>query len=165
MKMKAVLFYEPGIVKYKEIEIPQISSDEVLVKVETALTCGTDIKTYNRGHPVLIKTVPSGFGHEFSGTIEEIGGNVSGFYKGQRVVATNSAPCEQCYYCKIEKFNLCENLDLLNGAYADYIRIPKQIVKHNLLPIEDHLSFEEAAFTEPLANVVHGVEKSDIKEG
>lgn len=165
MKMKAVLFYEPGLVKYKEVEIPETNFGEVLVKVETALTCGTDIKTYTRGHPVLIKEVPSGFGHEFAGTIEKIGDGVENFYVGQKVVAANSAPCENCYYCRTGKLNLCEDLNLLNGAYAEYIKIPAQIVKHNLLKIPDNLSFEEAAFTEPLANVVHGIAKTEIEPG
>ncbi|MCK7484551.1 MAG: zinc-binding dehydrogenase [Bacillus subtilis] len=109
--------------------------------------------------------MPSGFGHEFAGVIAKVGSEVDNFYVGQRVVAANSAPCDDCYYCKIQKFNLCENLELLNGAYADYIKIPARIVKHNLLTIPHNISFEEAAFTEPLANVVHGAERSEIQEG
>lgn len=165
MKMNAMLFYKPGVVEYKQVKIPEIKPDEVLVRVKKALTCGTDIKTFKRGHPVLIKTVPSGFGHEFSGIIEKIGSNVTNFQEGQRVVAANSAPCGECFYCLKENYNLCENLNLLNGAFAEYITIPSQIVKHNLLTIPDHVSFEQAAFTEPLANVVHGVERSEIKPG
>lgn len=163
--MKALLFYKPGMVKFEEIDVPKIDSGEVLVKVDTTLICGTDIKAYKRGHPVLIKKSPSGFGHEFSGTIVEIGDKVAGFKIGQRVVAANSAPCQECYYCRKEEFNLCENLDLLNGAYAEYIKVPQRIVKQNLLKIPDNIGFEEAAFTEPLANVVHGVERSDIMAG
>lgn len=165
MKMNAVLYYAPNKVEYKEVDMPQIANDEVLVKVNTALTCGTDIKTYKRGHPVLIKQVPSGFGHEFAGTIEKVGDSVQGFTKGDRVVAANSAPCQDCYYCSLEEYNLCENIEFLNGAYAQYIKIPAKIVKQNLLKIEDHVSFEEAAFSEPLANVVHGIERTGIKPG
>jgi len=165
MKMKALLFYKPGVVKYEEVEVPELKPGEVLVKVDTALTCGTDIKTFKRGHPVLIKTLPSGFGHEFAGTVAKTGSNVENFKVGQRVVAANSAPCRQCYYCRIEKFNLCENLDFLNGAYAEYITVTAPIVKQNLLLIPDHVSFEQAAFTEPLANVVHGIEETHILPG
>lgn len=165
MNMNAVLFYEPGVVKYQETEVPEIGAEEVLIKIGTALTCGTDIKTYRRGHPVLIKTVPSGFGHEFAGTVFKVGENVNNFKTGQRVVAANSAPCQECYYCRIQEYNLCENLNLLNGAFADYIKIPEAIVKQNLLEIPEHLTFEEAAFTEPLANVVLGVEELNIKQG
>jgi len=164
-KMKALRYYKPGVVKFEEVKIPEPDDDEVLVKVDTALTCGTDIKTYKRGHPVLIKNVPSGFGHEFAGIIAKKGKNVTGFNLGDRVVGANSAPCQECYYCKIKKYNLCENLDLLNGAYAEYIKIPGRIVRQNLLKIPDHVSFENAAFTEPLANVVHGVDRTNIEPG
>jgi len=163
--MKAVLFYKPGLIKYEETNIPEIKAGEVLIKIETALTCGTDVKTYKRGHPLLIKTVPSGFGHEFAGIVFQAGKDVKDFKVGDRVVAANSAPCQNCYYCKIGEHNLCENLDLLNGAFADYIKIPELITRQNLLHIPEHLSFEEAAFTEPLANVVLGIEKTDIKPG
>jgi len=165
MNMNAVMFYEPGVVKYQEVDMPEISANEVLIKIGTALTCGTDVKTYRRGHPVLIKKVPSGFGHEFAGTVYKVGSRVEGFKEGQRVVAANSAPCQKCYYCRIQEYNLCENLNLLNGAFADYIKIPEQIVRQNLLQIPDHLSFDEAAFTEPLANVVLGAEELNIKQG
>ncbi|MEW5820103.1 MAG: zinc-binding dehydrogenase [Cyanobacteriota bacterium] len=164
-KMKAVLFYEPGSIKYTEIEVPCVRPREVLVKVNTALTCGTDVKTYRRGHPVLIKKVPSGFGHEFSGIIEEVGTEVDNFKVGQRVVAANSAPCNNCYFCRISRPNLCENLDLLNGAYAEYIVVPKHIVEQNMIVLPDNVSFEEAAFTEPLSVVLHGIERSDIDIG
>ena len=165
MMMKAVLFYAPGNIKYTEVEVPEITPTEVMMKIDTALTCGTDVKTFRRGHPVLIKKVPSGFGHEFSGTIEAIGSEVNNFEIGQRVVAVNSAPCNNCYYCRINRQNLCDNLELLNGAYAQYIVIPKNIVAQNMIVIPDNISFEEAAFVEPLAVVLHGIEMSDIEIG
>ncbi len=133
MKMKSVQFWGPGEIRLEEVSIKPLEEGEVLVKVESALTCGTDVKTFRRGHPVLIKQIPSGFGHEFSGTIEKIGEGVEGFEVGERVVAANSAPCGECFFCKREEYNLCENLDLLNGAYAQYITIPARIVKKNLL--------------------------------
>lgn len=165
MKMKAIQFYEPLNIKYEEVEIKEPKDGEVQVKIMAALTCGTDVKTYRRGHPVLIKKIPSGFGHEFSGVITKIGKNVVGFNVGDRVVAANSAPCGECFFCKRGEYNLCEKLEFLNGAYAEYINIPQAIVKRNLLHLPDDLSFERAAFAEPLANVVHGVEKTGIKSG
>ncbi|MGD9580476.1 MAG: zinc-binding dehydrogenase [Vampirovibrionia bacterium] len=165
MKMKAVMFHNPGDIRYSEVEVPNIRPLEVLVKVDTALTCGTDVKTYRRGHPVLIKEVPSGFGHEFSGTVVEVGSEVDKVQVGQRVVAANSAPCNKCFYCRICKPNLCENLDLLNGAYAEYIVVPRHIVESNLIVLPDNVSFEDAAFTEPLAVVLHGIERSDVDVG
>ncbi|MGN1154280.1 MAG: zinc-binding dehydrogenase [Candidatus Gastranaerophilaceae bacterium] len=163
--MKAVLFYGPQDIRYEDVKIKPLAKGEILVKVKSALTCGTDVKTFRRGHPVLIKQVPSGFGHEFSGVIEKIGEGVENLKVGDRVVAANSAPCGECFYCRHKEYNLCENLDLLNGAYAEYIVVPERIVKKNTLIIPDDLSFDKAAFCEPLANVVHGVERTEIKPG
>ena len=163
--MKAVLYYGPQNIKYEDTMIKPLSAGEVLVKVESALTCGTDVKTFRRGHPVLIKNIPSGFGHEFAGIIHKVGKDVTNVKVGDRVVCANSAPCGECFYCRREEYNLCENLDLLNGAYAEYIVVPERIVKKNTLILPDNLSFDKAAFCEPLANVVHGVERTGIKEG
>ncbi len=163
--MKAVLFYGPQDIRYEDVKIKPLAKGEILVKVKSALTCGTDVKTYRRGHPVLIKKVPSGFGHEFSGVVEKIGEGVDNVKVGDRVVCANSAPCGHCFYCRHEEYNLCENLDLLNGAYAEYIVVPERIVKKNTLILPEDLSFDKAAFCEPLANVVHGVERTGIKPG
>ena len=163
MKMKAIQYWGIEDIRYEDVEIKEPKAGEVLVKVEAALTCGTDLKTLRRGHPVLIKSIPSGFGHEFAGIIEKVGANVTEFKVGDRVVAANSAPCGKCFYCQKEQFNLCENLEFLNGAYAQYITVPKQIVEKNMVKLPDDLPFELAAFAEPLANVVHGVERTDIK--
>lgn len=163
--MKSIQYWGPGDIRLEEVNIKPLEDGEVLVKVESALTCGTDVKTYRRGHPVLIKQIPSGFGHEFAGVIEKLGKNVGEFEVGDRVVAANSAPCGECFYCKKEEYNLCENLHLLNGAYAQYITVPERIVKKNMLKLPEGLSFDKAAFCEPLANVVHGVERSEIKAG
>lgn len=163
--MKAIQYYGPQNIKYEEVMVKPPEEGEVVVKVMSALTCGTDVKTFRRGHPVLIKNIPSGFGHEFAGIVEKIGKNVDNVKVGDRVVAANSAPCGECFFCKREEYNLCEHLDLLNGAYAEYITVPARIVKKNMLILPDNLSFDKAAFCEPLANVVHGVERTDIRPG
>ena len=163
--MKAVLFYGPQDIRYENTMIKPLQKGEILVKIGAALTCGTDVKTFRRGHPVLIKNIPSGFGHEFAGTVEKISEGVTNVKVGDRVVCANSAPCGECFYCKRGEYNLCENLDLLNGAYAEYIVVPERIVKKNTIILPDSLPFHKAAFAEPLANVVHGVERTDIKQG
>ena len=163
--MKAIQYYGPQNIKLEEVMVKPPQEGEVVVKVISALTCGTDVKTFRRGHPVLIKSVPSGFGHEFAGIVEKVGKGVEKFKPGDRVVAANSAPCGHCFFCKREEYNLCENLDLLNGAYAQYITVPARIVEKNMLILPDDLSFDKAAFCEPLANVVHGVERTGIKKG
>lgn len=163
--MKAILFYGPQDIRYENTMIKPLSDGEILVKVKSALTCGTDVKTFRRGHPVLIKNIPSGFGHEFSGIVEKVSDSVTNVKVGDRVVCANSAPCGECFHCRKNEYNLCDNLDLLNGAYAEYIVVPERIVKKNTLILPDNLSFDKAAFTEPLANVVHGVERTGIKPG
>ena len=163
--MKSIQYYGPQNISYEDVMVKPPEEGEVVVKVMSALTCGTDVKTFRRGHPVLIKSIPSGFGHEFSGIVEKVGRNVENVKVGDRVVAANSAPCGECFYCKKEEYNLCENLDLLNGAYAQYITVPARIVEKNMLILPDDLSFDKAAFCEPLANVVHGVERTGIKKG
>lgn len=163
--MKAVRFYAPMDIRYEDVDIKPPKAGEVVIKIKAALTCGTDVKTFRRGHPVLIKKVPSGFGHEFAGIVHQVGKGVKNVKVGDRVVAANSAPCGKCFFCKHEEYNLCENLDLLNGAYAEYITVPERIVSKNLLKLPDLLDFKKAAFCEPLANVVHGVARTEIKPG
>jgi len=163
--MNAALFYGPGDVRFERIPIPTPGPGEVLLKIEAALTCGTDIKTYQRGHPTLIKKTPSTFGHELSGTIVEVGAGVTRFRPGMRVVPANSAPCFTCFYCASGQPHLCEDLLMVNGAYAEYMAIPARIVEHNLLELPPDLSFQEAALCEPLACAVHGADRSGIKLG
>ncbi len=166
-KMKAAIYYDIGDIRYEETNVPEIGPGELLVKVGTALTCGTDVKTYKRGHPILLQNIPTLFGHEYAGTIDEVGLGVEGFEPGMRIVATNSAPCGTCFFCKKNRTNLCAQLktSLVNGAYAEYIKVPAPVVEWNTHQIPDSLSFRDAALTEPLACVVHGIEESNIELG
>jgi L-iditol 2-dehydrogenase len=103
---------------------------------------------------------PALFGHELAGTVVQAGEGVTDFASGARVVALNSAPCGQCYFCVHGQENLCDDLLFNNGAYAEFIRIPARIVAKNTLHIPDHVPLEHAALTEPLACAVHGFEDS-----
>ncbi|NWF95067.1 MAG: zinc-binding dehydrogenase [Candidatus Thorarchaeota archaeon] len=165
--MMAAMYYGIGDVRYEETDVPTIGDGEILVRVGTALTCGTDVKTYKRGHPLLIRQTPALFGHEYAGTVEETRGDTKGLEPGMRVVATNSAPCGTCFFCKRNRPNLCQQLKetLVNGAFAEFIRVPAPVVKWNTHRIPDSLSFRDAALTEPLACVVHGVEEAGIQLG
>jgi len=159
------MFYKPGDVRMEDVPAPEPGPGEVLVHIGAALTCGTDVKTYKRGHPTLIKETPSPFGHEFGGTIEEVGKGVEGWRPGMRVVAANSAPCNRCYYCKVGDQSMCEELEFLNGAFAEYIVIPRRIVEQNLYEIPSGVAFSRAALLEPLACAVHGVVRTPISVG
>jgi len=163
-KMKAQLFYGPGDVRFEETDIPSVGPGEAIVKIKSALTCGSDLKTYKRGHPTMIVR-GSVFGHEWAGDIAELGEGVKDFAIGDRVVAANSVPCFRCYYCKLQRYSMCENILYNNGAYAEYIKIPANILSINTLKIPEHLEYKQAALTEPLACAVHGIDESNITEG
>lgn len=164
-KMNAAMFYAPKDVRFERIDIPEVGEGELLVKVGAALTCGTDIKTYERGHPTIIKKTPSTFGHEFSGTVVEVGKGAGNFKEGDRICACNAVPCGTCYYCRKGHGNLCEDLLILNGAYAEYITIPARMVQKNVYKLPDHITFQEAAITEPLGTAVHAIRRSRIQPG
>jgi L-iditol 2-dehydrogenase len=155
--VRALVFYGPGDVRLEEVPRPEPGPGDVLVQVEAALTDGTDLKAFRRGHPVLLGPPPSPFGHEFAGV------DVA---TGRRVVAPNSAPCGECAPCRRGEETLCENiLPLLNGAYAEFIVVPERIASRNLLPVPDGLPAEVAAMVEPLACCLHGIERAAIEAG
>lgn len=162
-KMKSALFYGARDIRLESIPVPRPESGEVLVRIHTALTCATDLKTYIRGGHKMIPSLPSPFGHEFSGTIEEVGRAVTGLEPGMRVAVANSAPCNECYFCRLGRHNLCEKLRFLNGAYSEFIVVPEPIVRQNLYLIPDGVPFERMALLEPLACVVHGVQRTGIR--
>ena len=163
--MRAVMFYAPGDLRLVEAPIPSVGRGELVVRIKTALTCGTDFKAYRQGHPVLLARTPSPFGHEMAGIISEIGDGVTALREGQRVVVLNSTPCDRCFFCEQGTPELCENLELLNGAYAEYIRVPPQITRHNVHPLPEHLGFAEAALAEPFACALHAVDKMRLEPG
>jgi L-iditol 2-dehydrogenase len=163
--MTAAVLYGKEDVKIEKVPIPRVGEGEVLIKVEVALTCGTDLKVYQRGYHARMIVPPALFGHELAGVIEEVGPNVRGFKKGMRVVALNSAPCQMCFYCSKHQENLCEDLLFNNGAYAEYIRIPRRIVESNMLAIPNSVSFEEAAMAEPVACVLRGLHETNVEIG
>src|SRR5918996_3354319 len=131
-KMRVARWYAPERIQLDEVAVPQPGPGEVLVRIGAALTCGTDFKTFKRGHPRLIKEVPGPFGHEMAGTVAVLGAGVENFQIGDRVVVGNSAPCGRCFYCQRRSFALCEDLQFLNGAYADYLLVPRRIAELNL---------------------------------
>lgn len=155
--MTAAVLYGKEDVKIEQVPIPQVEDGEVLIKVEAALTCGTDLKVFARGYHARMIVPPALFGHELAGVIAEVGPGVRLFSKGERVVALNSAPCGVCFFCARHQENLCQDLLFNNGAYAEYIRVPRRIVEKNLISIPPSVSFEDAAMTEPLACVVRGL--------
>jgi L-iditol 2-dehydrogenase len=163
--MTAAVLYGREDVRIERVPLPAVGAGEVRVRIGAALTCGTDVKVFRRGYHARMIRPPAVFGHEFAGTIDAIGAGVTGWQIGQRVVAANSAPCGDCYYCRRAAPELCEDLLFLNGAYAEAVTVPDRIVAKNLYRIPDSLSFAEAALTEPLACVVRGMAAVPVRPG
>src|SRR5664279_65253 len=164
-EMNAAVLYGQHDIRIERIPIPQADAGEIVVRVRAALTCGTDLKVYRRGYHAKMIVPPALFGHELAGIVHEVGEGVTQFKVGERVVALNSAPCGECFWCKREQENLCEDLLFNNGAYAEFIRIPSRIVEKNTLSVPDDMLLEHAALTEPLACVLKGLEETRCKEG
>ena len=163
--MRAAILHGAEQVSIEETPIPLIGPGDVLVRVEAATTCGTDLKVFLRGgHPRMIQP-PSVFGHEFSGEVAAVGASVSGFEVGMRVVANNSAPCHQCVECRRNLPNLCDELLFINGAYAEYMRVPERVARANLLLRPDAVPAAIACMTEPLACVLNGLDAARFGPG
>lgn len=163
--MLAALLYGKENLRLEEVADPTPATGEVVIQVGAATTCGTDLKVWRRGGHAKMLRPPTLFGHESSGRIVAVGEGVTGWQVGDRVVANNSAPCGHCFFCQRLEYSLCPNLTWNNGTFAEYLKIPSAIVQQNLLQIPNELPYELAAMTEPLACVLHGVARSNIKAG
>jgi len=163
--MQAAVLHGREDVRIEHVPVPRAATGELIVQVGAALTCGTDLKVFRRGYHARMIVPPALFGHEMAGTVVEAGEGVTTFAPGDRVVALNSAPCGECYFCQRGQENLCDDLLFNNGAYAEYIRIPERIVAKNTLRIPAGVPLEHAALTEPLACAVHGFEDSNPRQG
>ncbi len=163
--MKAALLYGVKDLQIQHVDIPKVGLGEILVRVKAATTCGTDLKIYQRGYVSGVIKLPTVFGHEWAGDIMEVGEGTTWLKKGMRIRAGNSSPCLRCYMCQRGKYNLCEDMMWLWGAYAEYIKVPSRIVTLNTQEIPAHLTYEEAAVTEPLACVLHGIDEAEMRLG
>ena len=165
--MKAAILHGREKIRIEDVTPPPLKPGEIRVRIEAALTCGTDLKVFKRGYHARMIVPPAVFGHELAGVIWELGSGVSapGWKTGDRVVAANSAPCDECFFCKNHQENLCEDLLFLNGAYAESIVIPARLVQKNLLRLKPETDFPDAALTEPLACVVQGIADARLHAG
>jgi L-iditol 2-dehydrogenase len=163
--MMAAVLYGKEHLQVEPVAVPKIQAGDILVRVKVALTCGTDVKVFRRGYHARMIVPPAVFGHELAGDVVVAGESVSRFNLGDRVVAANSAPCDECFFCRRGLQNLCEDLLFNNGAYAEYIRIPARIVERNTYHIPRHVGYQDAALVEPLACVIRGFEETAPKEG
>lgn len=142
-------------VELRREDVPKPRDGAIVVRVRAALTDGTDLKAYRRGHPKM--PFPSRFGHEFSGDVAAVGVGVEAFAVGDAVMSTHTAPCGRCFWCARGEEELCDTLAqaMILGAYADYVEIPARILARNAYAKPASLSYAEGAFLEPLSCVVH----------
>ena len=170
MPVKAAILHGKELIRVEDVTPPQLNPGEVRVRIEAALTCGTDLKVFKRGYHAKMIVPPAVFGHELAGVISEVGsrrpedGNQN-WQIGDRVVPANSAPCDNCFHCGVGQENICDDLQFLNGAYAESIVVPARIVRKNLLRLKPETDFADAALTEPLACVVQGVDDTKLRAG
>ena len=161
--MLAALLYGQEDLRLEQVPDPTPQAGEVVIQVEAATTCGTDLKVWRRGGHAKMLTPPTLFGHEGAGRIVAVGAGVTDWRVGDRIVANNSAPCMKCFFCQRQEYSLCPHLTWNNGTFAEYLKIPAPIVRHNLLQVPDHLPLVLAAMTEPLACVLHGINRASVK--
>lgn len=165
MRVRAAILHGKERIQIEEIASPALKPGEVRIRIETALTCGTDLKVFKRGYHARMIVPPAVFGHELAGIISELRTPNSELRIGDRVAVANSAPCGECYHCRAGQENLCEDLLFLNGAYAESIAVPARLVQKNLLRLKPETDFRDAALVEPLACVVQGVEDMNLRAG
>src|SRR5258707_14653329 len=148
--MRAQVFHGPGDLRFEEIPVPEPEPGGLVVRVQAALTCGTDVKSLRRGHTVIIPHGPTVFGHELAGVVTAVGRGVAGIREGDRVVAANSAPCGHCRLCGAGRPNLCEDLLFVNGAYGEHNALPPRLVARNTVPIAAGVAAAGRALAQPL---------------
>ena len=130
-KSRAVWLVGPAKLELRELPAPRPGPGEILLRVEAATTCGTDLKVFRRGgHPRML-SVPGPFGHEMTGRVLARGADVTAFADGDALVVANSASCGHCDACRAGRENLCPNLVYLNGAFADLLLVPQAFVERS----------------------------------
>lgn len=162
---RVAVLVEPRTIELREETVAPCPPGGLIVRVRAALTDGTDLKAYRRGHPKM--PMPTRFGHEFSGDVVSVGEGTAAFAAGDAIACTHSAPCGACYWCSIGEEELCETVipTMILGAYADYVAVPARVVARNAFPKPAGASYAEAAFLEPLACVMHSVRLLAAREG
>ena len=168
MTMKAACLYGKKDIRIKEVPVPEIGDNEVLLKVKSAFLCGTDLRMYKNGYPGVFEASPLIPGHELSGIIEKTGKEVRGYTEGMAVAVAPNMGCGSCNSCVGGNTQLCKvnfrafgiNID---GGFAEYVKIPEDAVKQGNMVEFKNLSFEEAALAEPLSCVFNAFQRYNVQ--
>jgi L-iditol 2-dehydrogenase len=156
--MKAIVYEDVRKLSLKEVKLPRAKDDSVIVRVNSCAICGTDVKAYTIGISSI--KPPVILGHEFVGTVKEVGKRIKGFQPGDRVTLSTTLPCGRCDMCRRGLFNLCIDKSpvgtFINGAFAEFVEIPyRGIVHGNLMKVPASLSDDDGTLSEPLACVIN----------
>ncbi len=161
--VKAVIYHRYDAVRVEDVPIPEIGPDELLLQPAGCGLCGSDIaKIVGQAAPPVI------LGHELAGRVAAVGKEVRAFGIGDRVVVAHHVPCGVCHYCLHGHPSMCARFKASNifpAGFAEFVRVPAENVRQTTLPLPDHLSDEEASFTEPLACCVRAVQRSALLPG
>ena len=161
--MLAAVYHGQNDVRMESVAVPTIGPGEILVRVHTCGICGTDLKKIATGS----HSAPRIFGHETTGVVAALGPGVRQFGIGDRVMVFHHIPCGQCYYCRHKTFAQCDTYKKVGctagyepsgGGFAEYVRVMDWIVQRGTVRIPDGVSFEQAAFVEPVNTCMKGVE-------
>src|SRR5690242_6078857 len=166
--MQAAVYRGVSDVRVETVPVPRIAAGEVLIRVHTCGICGTDLKKIHTGS----HSAPRIFGHETSGMIAAVGSEVEGFAVGDRVMVFHHIPCGYCFYCERKVFAQCPvykkvgctaGFEPSGGGFAGYVRVMSWIVPRGVVRVPDHISFEQAAFIEPVNTCLKAIEALQLK--
>jgi L-iditol 2-dehydrogenase len=166
--VKVARLYAPGDLRVEDLPVPEAGPGDLVIRVRTCSTCGTDAKIFRFGHHHI--SLPRVLGHEVAGEITEVGSGVGGWSVGDRVQIIAAIPCGVCHYCRKGQHTVCEDLESIgyqyDGGFAEFMRVPAKVLSvDGVNRIPEHVPFEEASLTEPLACVLNGQELAQVGEG
>lgn len=157
------MYYSNRDIRTEEKPCPQIGPGELLIKIRASGICGSDVmEWYRRGK------VPLVLGHEIAGEVAEVGAGVTGFKKGERVMAAHHVPCNECHFCRFGNHTVCETLRKTNfdpGGFSEFVRLTPAHVERGTFKLPPEMSDEEATFIEPLGCVLRGQRRAGFKPG
>lgn len=161
--MRVAMYYNNSDVRLEEMPVPEIGPGELLLKVEASGLCGSDVMEWYR-----IQRAPMVLGHEVSGEVVQVGAGVEQYKEGNRLVVTHHVPCNACHWCLSGRHTDCDTLHTTSfdpGGFAEYLRIPQINVNRGVFPIPNHVGYDEASITEPLACVYRGQRRANLQPG
>jgi L-iditol 2-dehydrogenase len=166
--VRVARLHAPGDLRVEDAPVPDAGPGELTIRVRSCATCGTDAKIFHHGHHHI--SLPRVLGHEIAGEVAEVGLGVGGWVPGDRVQVIAAIPCGACVYCRKGLETVCEDLESMgyqyDGGFAEFMRVPRRVLdRDGVNRVPDHVPFEAASLTEPLACVLNGQEIAGVGDG